>query len=233
MLAAWEKREFNLATEPGKAVMSRIVNDPDLAAEDGSTACRGCSIYRRKGAKHVELESALYDWVCDMSNSRRCISGAIIQAKAHQLAEKTNNRLPSDLQITTQFSEGWLERFKKRWCLKACRLHGEAGDVDLSNIVIATDEVRTKIETYHLKDVFNCDERGCFIKWPRISPLRLQRSLGESRRKQASHSWLAAMRMAMKSFLSCSLGRRLNPAVSRRKRVRSWAFTSVTTKRPR
>lgn len=29
MLSAWPKREFNLATEPGKPVMSCIVNDPE------------------------------------------------------------------------------------------------------------------------------------------------------------------------------------------------------------
>lgn len=144
--------------------MSRFVNNRKLAATENSIAGHGCTIYMRKGAERTELGSALYDWEGDMSNSRRCIFGVIIQAKAQQLAGEINDRLTSDVQITKQFLEGWLERFKKRWGLKAFRLLGEAGDIDLSNSVMATDDVRIKIETYHLKDVFNRDESELFYQ---------------------------------------------------------------------
>lgn len=164
VLAEWAKREFNLATVPGKAVMSRILNDKELATEDGSASGLGSSVFRRRGAKHVELERALYDWVCDMRNSRRCISGALIQAKAAQLAQKANERLSRDSQITIQFSEGWLARFKQRWSLKAFRLHGEAGDVDEANLDSQSEPIRQKIESYALKNVFNCDESGLFYQ---------------------------------------------------------------------
>lgn len=104
-LTAWAKQKFNLATEPGKAVMSRIVRDAELVAVQNSTASRECSIYRRKRAKLIELESTLYDWVCDMSNGRWCISGTIVQAKAQKLAGKINSKLMLDMQVATKFSK--------------------------------------------------------------------------------------------------------------------------------
>lgn len=67
-----------------------------------------------------------------------------------------NDRLMNDMRVTTQFLKGWLERFKKRWSLKAFGLHSGEEDVDLPNSVMATDKVRAKTETYFLKDVFGC-----------------------------------------------------------------------------
>lgn len=159
-MAAWAKETFKLDNVPGKAVMSRIWNDPALNSDSSASNYR----MRRRGAKHEELEEALFDWVCDVRNSRKCISGAIIQAKALQLAQKANELLLSDSQITTQFSEGWLENFKRRWQLKSFKLHGEAGDVDEHAINEQLARIRQKVSQYALKDVFNCDESGLFYQ---------------------------------------------------------------------
>lgn len=161
LIAEWAKREFKLDSLPGKAVMSRILND---AALDDHDPTASNSAFRRKGGMHVDLERTLFGWVCDMRNSRKCISGAIIRSKAIQLAAKSNECLQSDDQITTQFSDGWLEKFKKRWYLKAYKLHGEAGDVDNVGIDNALETIRANISKYPLKDVFNCDESGLFFQ---------------------------------------------------------------------
>ena len=76
LIAEWAKREFNLDSLPGKAVMSHILNDAALD-DDDHTASN--SAFRRKGGMNVDLERTLFDWVCDMRNSRKCTSGAIIR----------------------------------------------------------------------------------------------------------------------------------------------------------
>ena len=107
--------------------MSRILNDQSLV--EIQTSLQNHNTIIRRDPKHIELEQALFEWVCDMRNSRKCISGEMIQAKANQLAKKVNMRLPDAEKTETQFSGGWLDNFKKRWQLKAFKLHGEEGDV--------------------------------------------------------------------------------------------------------
>lgn len=137
--------------------MSRILNDATLENEDANSIG---GAYRCKAGKHVELERTLFDWVCDMCNSRKCISGAIIRTNAIQLARKGNEPLSSDAKISIQFSDGWLEKFKKRWKLNSYKLHGDAGDVDKVGDDNALEIICSTITNYALKDVLHCDESG-------------------------------------------------------------------------
>lgn len=106
--------------------MTRILTDEKLLEKANiSHNCVG-----RESTKHEEPERALFDWICDMRISKKCISEAIIQAKMRQLAEVVNLRLPSNKQTETEFSDGWLGNFKTRWQSKSLRLHGKAGDLN-------------------------------------------------------------------------------------------------------
>lgn len=119
-----------------------------------------------------------------MSDSRPCIFGAVIRAKAQHLAREINNRLTRDIQITKKLLEDSLERYKNRWGLEAFRLHGEAEDVDLSIFVMETGEVRARIGKCHLKRVFNCNESGLYYK---MAPDRtIASSVVSERRSQES-----------------------------------------------
>ena len=81
----------------------------------------------------------------------------MILAKANQLAKKENMGLPDAEQIKTQFLGGWLDNFKKRWQLKAFKIHGEAGDVNQSTIDERLESIRKKVSTFTLIDLFICD----------------------------------------------------------------------------
>lgn len=165
VIEEWEKREFNLATAPRKYFMYCIPKDVQVSGKNSSYAAgSACSMYRRKEAKHVQIERDLYYWVCDMRNKRRCISGAIIQAKAMELVLKSSEQLQRDSQKMTQFSEGQLEGFKMHWSLKAFKLHAEAGDVNVSNIDNQSKRIHRKIGEYAFKDGFNCDESGIYYQ---------------------------------------------------------------------
>lgn len=110
------------------------------------------------------LERTFFDWVCNKRISSKCISCTLIISKAIKIAEKANDRLPADKRIITQFSDGWLEKFKKKWNLKAYKLHSEAGDIDSESVDSELHAIRAKIGKYALKDVLNCDESGLFYQ---------------------------------------------------------------------
>lgn len=99
-----------------------------------------------------------------MRTSRKCIYGATIQTKARQLAEKVNLRLPSDEQITAQFSDGWLQNLEKRWQLQSFKLNGKAGDVNEAAIQTMLEKTRNNMSIHAVNGVFSCDEYGLFYQ---------------------------------------------------------------------
>ena len=161
LLAEWAKERFGLSAVPGKATMSRIWNDASLNESESN---RHHNQIRKTGPRNAELDRAIYNWVCDMRNSRKCVSGAMIREKASRLSQKVNEQMPDDEKINLSFSEGWLQKFKARWALKEFKLHGEAGDVEQSTIDNSIDKLRAKVSEYNLKNVFNCDESGLFYQ---------------------------------------------------------------------
>lgn len=44
--------------------------------------------------------------------------------------------LPEAKKFNLKFSIGWMEQFKKRFDLKFCRVHGEAGSAENNAVVI-------------------------------------------------------------------------------------------------
>lgn len=161
ILAEWAKETFSLPARPGKATMSRILNNKDLHTECFNSSQ---SKFRNRGVKYDTLDKELYNWICDMQHRRLCISGALIQSKAASLACEANKTLSDDCKISLVFSEGWLHKFKKRWGLRAFRLHGESGDVDDSVVDAELEKLQQEVEKYNLNDVFNCDESALFYQ---------------------------------------------------------------------
>ena len=126
-LAEWAKGKFGLSKVPGKAVMSRIFNNPSLTNTPETTPNH--NTFRVSGPRHIELDKAICAWVCDMRHKRRCISSLSIQEKGRRLSSLANEKFPGGKKVKLKFSDGWLARFKQRWKLKSFRLHGEGGDV--------------------------------------------------------------------------------------------------------
>ncbi|KFY93754.1 hypothetical protein V498_04276 [Pseudogymnoascus sp. VKM F-4517 (FW-2822)] len=63
-----------------------------------------------------------------------------------------------------KWSNGWLDRLKKRHNIKEYKLRGEGGSVDIHNedTVKQMDNLRAECSSYALKDIFNTDKTGLF-----------------------------------------------------------------------
>lgn len=112
-----------------------------MAEENENTGKAGRALYRRKYANHITLERALFDWVCNMRNSSCCISGNLISSKAFHLSKVSNECLPASKEITTLFTEGCLDNFKKRFCLRAFKVHRQTGDVHKNDMVVQRQHI--------------------------------------------------------------------------------------------
>jgi Tc5 transposase DNA-binding domain len=102
-----------------------------------------------------------------MQKKKLPITGEILKVKAHEVF----NLLPQYADtIEPKWSNGWLDKFKKRHNIKEYVCHGEGATADISN----PDNIRIMEEdqlasTYALSDILNMDETGLYWK---LSPNR-------------------------------------------------------------
>jgi hypothetical protein len=125
---------------------------------------------------YPDLEDALYHWHIQMEKKQAVLTGDILKTKAHEIW----SLLPQySQQQEPKWSNGWLDRFKKRHNIKEYKLHGEGGSADIHNedAVKQMDNLRAECSGYALKYIFNMDETGLFWK------LQPDRSLGGKKSK--------------------------------------------------
>lgn len=106
------------------------------------------------------MEKALFEWVCHQHASRININGDIIRQKAAKLQALANEKIPVEEQTNLIFSDGWLDKFKRRWGLRVFRSHGEAGDADVEAMERELSKSMEIIADYSPNNVFNADECG-------------------------------------------------------------------------
>ena len=64
--------------------------------------------------------------------------------------------------VGSSYSNGWLERFKKRHGILLHKVHQESNEVNLAVVEKSREELRCIISKYELSDVYNMDETGLF-----------------------------------------------------------------------
>ena len=80
------------------------------------------------------------------------------------------------------FSNGWLEKFKKRNNIKRYRAHGEAGSVPLESL--PKERERHKLlGQFTLDRIYNIDETGLFYRMPPNQTLSTKPVLGQKKDK--------------------------------------------------
>jgi DDE superfamily endonuclease/Tc5 transposase DNA-binding domain len=112
-----------------------------------------------------DLEAALFQWQQYTQRRGGITSGDILKAKAAEIWQ----RLPQYHGKTEpKWSNGWLEKFKRRHKIKEYVHHGEAGSapIDSPEIVAKMENIRNICAQYHPRDIFNMDETGLY--WKRI-----------------------------------------------------------------
>ncbi|CAB5376788.1 unnamed protein product [Rhizophagus irregularis] len=111
---------------------------------------------RHKPVTYPELEVALKEFVLNYQH-RAILSDAILIEKAKLIAEGlgiSENKL--------QFSNGWLQGFKRRNGIRQQKLQGEAASADQTAILEALPILREKCANYSPERIYNMDETGLF-----------------------------------------------------------------------
>ena len=111
-----------------------------------------------------------------IAKQKAIITGDILKAKAHefwqQLPQYQDQKAPA-------WSNGWLEKFKRRHNIKEYVYYREAASAPVNDpdTVTEMESLRTKCSQYAPKDKFNMDESGL---WWKLQPNRTLATKGGS-----------------------------------------------------
>lgn len=140
---------------------------------------QGSFVQRRQPPKWPLLDTALFEWQQRIQQAGGLINSEILREKARdfwlQIPEYQCLPIP-------QFSDGWLNRFKKRHAIRKITYHGEATSIPPS----AYEEmktVRTLCGEFAEEDIYNMDETGLFWRKAPHSGLSNQNMPGIKREK--------------------------------------------------
>jgi len=112
------------------------------------------------------LEEALYKWIFTQSKNGVMLNGQLLQLYAKKLLDEANKHLPETKRLDLKFSNGWNERFKKRYGLRFRRVHGEALNADQEAINLHMPRIMRIVMTYAARDIWNAEEFGLFYRQP-------------------------------------------------------------------
>ena len=162
--------ELNIA----RPTVSKIVKDRAkwLKVETNETSVR------HKAVKFPLLEQALSYWV-------EQVTAAAVEFNEHLIKEKGKEfaKLLGMHENEMQFSNGWIQKFKKRNQLRVYsdRLHGEAGSVSIERLPEARRKLKEIISQFNpdYDDVYNADETGLFFRMTPNQTLAKRRNAGK------------------------------------------------------
>lgn len=107
---------------------------------------------------HEELDKAVYTWFVEMRAKNIPLSGSAVQQKALNYA----CLLGID---DFKASSGWLTRFKVRHDIVGKTLCGESASADTSSASAwISANVPTLLQDYAMRDIYNADETGLFLR---------------------------------------------------------------------
>ena len=109
-------------------------------------------------------------------------------------------------------SNGWLERFKKRFSLRQARIVREAVDVPITTIKARIERLPEIIQGYSADDIWNMDESGLFFK--ALPDTGLAKKI-----KKYKSSKKSKERLTMALFVSSSGFKVCKPVVTEKSKV--------------
>ncbi|XP_044311435.1 jerky protein homolog-like [Varanus komodoensis] len=111
--------------------------------------------------KHKEVEEALFLWHEHLRGKGLPVTGPILQKKALQLKRQIEGE---DSEFTA--SDGWLDRWKKRFSIHQITISGEALSADKEAVPLFKDYLFKLIEKEGIsgEQLYNCDETGLNYK---------------------------------------------------------------------
>ena len=149
-LAAWAKEHFNLPKEPTQPTICKILKEQSISGPANSNINQK----RMRSSKYPRLEEMLEIWMASCEGNNYPITWDTVVNKANFFAEIQD----------FAFSNGWIDRFRKRSGFRGHRLHGESSSTDKKAISEHIAHIRNKIAAYVPSDVYNMDETALYYR---------------------------------------------------------------------
>ena len=144
----------------GKTQISKVLkNKESILAEFQSNASssRVHTTSKARASEYSEINDALYKWFKLATSKNIPIGGPHLIEKAKMIANALGK---SDF----KGSQGWLEKWKKRFALKQVKICGEFGDVEGKTVDSWKERLLELIQGYSKDDIWNMDETGLYFR---------------------------------------------------------------------
>lgn len=115
-----------------------------------------------KESKHPEMEKKLYKWFLNKRKKNVMVSGDMIKEKAKALHFEINDNINEEFSA----SDGWLQRFKKRFGIRYLKITGEKLSSQPELVESFKVQLKDKIQQLGitLDQLYNADETALFWK---------------------------------------------------------------------
>ena len=133
---------------------------------------------RHREVKFPLLDHAMSLWVENVTAGGVTLTDLLIKEKARIFAQALNIQ-----ENELVFSNGWLEKFKKRNNIKRYRAHGKAGSAPLESLPEERERLRKLLGRFTLDRIYNIDETGLFYRMPPNQTLSTKPVLGQKKDK--------------------------------------------------
>jgi hypothetical protein len=117
-------------------------------------------------------------WVENVTAGGITLTDLLIKEKAKVFAQAFSIQ-ESDL----VFSNGWLDKFKKRNNIQRYHMHGEAGSAPLESLPEERMKLRRLLDRFTLDRIYNIDETGLFYRMAPNQTLSTKPVLGQKKDK--------------------------------------------------
>lgn len=176
-LTLWANAKFQASSS--EMSISRLLKRKDLLDLDIEAPP---TIKRVRKVYCPQVENATFSWFTLMQEHGATITDDLLIAAAKKFYNMSQKD-PSQKEL--QFSNGWLEGFKRRFKIKGYTRHGEAGSADNSPEALQRmEQIKLICSRYQVSDIFNMDETGLFYRLEPNRTLATHRLSGRKKQKE-------------------------------------------------
>ena len=112
---------------------------------------------RARLSQFKNVDQATYEWYQKARSKNIPVTGPMLQEKAKRANEELGD-------ATFKASNGWLDRFKKRYNITSKVISGEAGGVSEETVASWKERLPSILSGYSPENVLNMDETGQFYR---------------------------------------------------------------------
>jgi len=144
-----------------RSTVTRIRNDGERIREFANkSVIQSAKIKRLSNVAVPEIETALYQYFIKERLAHNIITDEVLQLKAMEFHKFLNT------DITFQASHGWVQKFKKRHCIRLLKICGEKLSTNDSVVPEFIASFTRSINEQSLvpEQIYNCDESGLVYK---------------------------------------------------------------------